>query len=137
MGIFDNLSVAVSYNSQREERVNQGGQGNPKAEIIHDWERTSSHGFSFYLDRQLPRRNGFSLGGDLYRDHVYASSYSWDPVGGTATPVRPRVPTARNIFWRASICRMPSKFSRAGCGLAALFDTMSPPIVPGLRTARS
>ena len=84
--------MAVSYNSQREERVNQGGQGNPKAEIIHDWERTSSHGFSFYLDKQLPRRNSFSFGGDLYHDHVYASSYSWDPVGGTATPVRPRVP---------------------------------------------
>jgi hemoglobin/transferrin/lactoferrin receptor protein len=92
LGPLDNLSMAVSYSSQREERVNQGGQGNPKAEIIHDWERTSSHGFNFYLDRQLPRRNSFSFGGDLYHDHVYSSSYSSDPVAGTVTPVRPRVP---------------------------------------------
>ena len=33
LGFFDNASFTFSYNSQREERVNQGGQGNPVGAI--------------------------------------------------------------------------------------------------------
>ncbi|MGI9106825.1 MAG: TonB-dependent receptor [Pyrinomonadaceae bacterium] len=91
-GFFDNLSATVSYNSQREERVNQGGQGNPLAAITHDKERTTVGGFSFFLDKQLSGRNSFVFGGDIYRDRVDAPSYSFDPVSGAATLVRPRVP---------------------------------------------
>ncbi|HYH87039.1 MAG TPA: TonB-dependent receptor [Pyrinomonadaceae bacterium] len=91
-GFFDNFSATLSFNSQREERVNQGGQGNPFAAITHDKERTSVLGFSFYLDKQLPKRNNFLFGGDIYRDRVNAPSYSADPVSGAATLVRPRVP---------------------------------------------
>ncbi|MEJ7576027.1 MAG: TonB-dependent receptor [Pyrinomonadaceae bacterium] len=91
-GFFDNLSATVSYNSQREERVNQGGQGNPLAAITHDKERTTSFGFSFYLDKQTGGRNNFLVGGDIYRDHVNAPSYTFDPATNLATPTRPRVP---------------------------------------------
>jgi len=91
-GFFDSLSATVSYNSQREERVNQGGQGNPLAAITHDKERTSVSGFSFFLDKQLTKRNSFLIGGDIYRDRVRAPSYSFDPASGTTTLVRPRVP---------------------------------------------
>jgi hemoglobin/transferrin/lactoferrin receptor protein len=99
VGFFDNLSLTYSYNSQREERVNQGGNGNPLAAITHDRERTSSHGMSFYLDKQSSQRNSFLLGGDYYYDHVNAPSYSYDPVTGAVTSVRPRVPNgARYIL---------------------------------------
>ncbi len=91
-GFFDNLSATFSFNSQREERVNQGGQGNPLAAITHDKERTSSFGFSFYLDKQVWSRNNFLIGGDIYRDHVDAPSFSVDPATGVASVVRPRVP---------------------------------------------
>lgn len=98
-GFFDSFSATASYNSQREERVNQGGNGNPLAAITHDKERTSSHGLSFYLDKQSLRRNSFLFGGDLYRDHVDAPSYSFDPSTGVFTLVRPRVPNgARYIL---------------------------------------
>ncbi len=40
LGFFDSGSFTVSYNSQREERVNQGGQGNPFNNITHQPERT-------------------------------------------------------------------------------------------------
>ena len=92
VGFFDNLSATFSYNSQREERVNQGGQGNPLAAITHDKERTSAIGFSFFLDKQLGARHSFLVGGDVYRDRVAASSFSLDPASNTATLTRPRVP---------------------------------------------
>ena len=98
-GFFDNLSLTYSYNSQREERVNQGGNGNPLAAITHDRERTSSHGVSFYLDKQSMQRNSFLFGGDYYHDRVNAPSYSSDPATGAVTIVRPRVPNgARYIL---------------------------------------
>lgn len=91
VGIFDNFSATVSYNSQREERINQGGQGNPFAPITNDKERTTTWGFNFFLDKQF-KGNNFLLGGDFYRDKVTAPSFTTDPVTNSVTPVRPRVP---------------------------------------------
>ena len=91
VGFFDNLSATISYNSQREERVNQGEQGNPFAVVTNDKERTSSWGFSFFLDKQFARNN-FLVGGDYYRDTVDAPSFNTDPMTRTVTLVRPRVP---------------------------------------------
>lgn len=91
VGIFDNFSANVSYNSQREERVNQGGQGNPLALITNDKERTTSVGFAFYLDKQFAG-NSFLFGGDYYHDDVSAPSFNTDPATGISTFVRPRVP---------------------------------------------
>ena len=91
IGFFDNLSMTVSYNSQREERINQGGQGNPTAGITNDKERTSTWGTSFYLDKQT-RRYSLLIGGDLYSDKVNAPSFSTNPVSRIVTTTRPRVP---------------------------------------------
>ena len=91
LGFFDNLSANVSYNSQREERINQGGQGNPFAAITNDKERTTTWGFAFFLDKQIARNN-FLVGGDYYRDAVDAPSFNTDPASRTITLVRPRVP---------------------------------------------
>lgn len=92
VGFFDNFTTTISYNSQREERVNQGGNGNPAAAITHDKERTSSYGYSFSLDKQSWDRNSFLFGGDIYYDKVSAPSFSVDPVTNAVTLVRPRVP---------------------------------------------
>ncbi|HLL71120.1 MAG TPA: TonB-dependent receptor, partial [Pyrinomonadaceae bacterium] len=103
-GFFDNLSTTVSFNSQREERVNQGGQGNPLAAVTHDKERTSTAGFSFFLDKQFGKRNTFVFGGDLYRDRVDAPSFTFqptslaDPDAGTVTLSRPRVPNGSHYI---------------------------------------
>ncbi len=98
-GFFDTLAATASYNSQREERVNQGGNGNPLAAITHDRERTSTFGANFYLDKQSFRRNSLLFGGDIYRDRVNAPSFSFDPSTGAVTLVRPRVPNgARYIL---------------------------------------
>ncbi|HEV2762395.1 MAG TPA: TonB-dependent receptor [Pyrinomonadaceae bacterium] len=99
VGFFDNFSTTVSYNSQREERVNQGGQGNPLAGITHDKERTSSWGLSFFFDKQFSPRHNFLVGGDIYRDRVDAPSYTFEPSTRTVNITRPRVPSgARQIL---------------------------------------
>lgn len=88
---FDSFSAAISYNSQREERINQGGQGNPLAAVSNDKERTTAWGASFFLDKQLTR-NSFLVGGDFYRDKVRARSFNTSPATGIVALVRPRVP---------------------------------------------
>ncbi|MFZ1700676.1 MAG: TonB-dependent receptor [Pyrinomonadaceae bacterium] len=90
-GFFDNLAANISYNSQREQRVNQGGQGNPFNGITNDKERTSTYGAAFHLSKQF-LRNDFLVGGDYYYDTVSAPSFNIDPVTSVATIVRPRVP---------------------------------------------
>lgn len=89
---FDSASFTVSYNSQREERVNQGGQGNPLGDITHQYERTSVAGLSFFLDRELPFNNTFLIGGDFYHERVNSPAYLQNPVTRVVTITRPRVP---------------------------------------------
>ena len=91
VGPFDTLSANLSYNSQREERQNQGGQGNPLALVTNDKERTASVGFGFFLDKHF-KRNDLLIGADYYHDRVTAPSFSIDPLTGEVTITRPRVP---------------------------------------------
>src|SRR5258705_9722613 len=92
LGIFDNGSFTFSYNAQREERINQGGQGNPVGAIANQRERTSVLGFNFYLDKQAGERNTLLMGGDVYRDKITAPAFTYDPVTKVTTNSRPRIP---------------------------------------------
>lgn len=90
--IFDNGSFTFSYNGQREERINQGDQGNPVGAITNQRERTNVLGFNFYLDKQIGDRNTLLVGADVYRDKINAPAFTLDPVTGTFTRSRPRIP---------------------------------------------
>jgi outer membrane receptor protein involved in Fe transport len=90
--IFDNGSFTVSYNGQREERVNQGGQGNPAGTITNQRERTNVFGFNFYVDKQIGDNNTFLIGADVYRDKIHAPAFTFDPVAKTTVNSRPRIP---------------------------------------------
>lgn len=92
LGIFDSGSFTVSYNSQREERQTQGGQGNPLASIVNQYERTNVTGFSFFLDKNLPKRNNFTFGGDFYAERLNSPAHTDNPVTGVSVVSRPRVP---------------------------------------------
>lgn len=89
---FDSASFAVSFNSQREERVNQGGQGDPLGNITHQYERTTATGFNFFLNKSLSTRNDFVIGGDIYREKINAPAYTFNPRTNIFTLSRPRVP---------------------------------------------
>jgi outer membrane receptor protein involved in Fe transport len=88
---FDTISLTGSFNSQREERINQGGQGNPFADIVNQYERTSVLGFSFYLDKRLGERNTFLFGSDYYHEKVNAPAFTTTSTG-VVTLSRPRIP---------------------------------------------
>ncbi|HEU4795939.1 MAG TPA: TonB-dependent receptor, partial [Pyrinomonadaceae bacterium] len=90
--IFDNGSFTFSYNGQREERINQGGNGNLLGAITNQRERTNVFGFNFYLDKKIGDRNTFLLGADVYHDTINTPAFTLDPVTGTVTNSRPRVP---------------------------------------------
>ncbi len=91
-GFFDTASFTASYNSQREERVNQGGQGNPLGTVTHQYERTTATGASFFLDKELPFRNSFLVGGDFYHEKVNAPAFTFNPANNTSFLSRPRIP---------------------------------------------
>jgi hemoglobin/transferrin/lactoferrin receptor protein len=119
VGFFDNFSATFSYNSQREERVNQGGNGNPLAAITHDKERTSTYGFNFYFDKRLPGRNNFLIGGDYYHDDVDAPSYTFDPATELLTLTRPRVPNGARyilagLYLQDAIDLIPARLRLSG-----------------------
>ncbi len=92
LGWFDNFTAVYSFNSQREERVNQGGNGNPRGAINHEPERTNANGFQTFVSKQWGARQNLLLGGEYYHEWVDAPSYGFNPVTGVATPRRGRVP---------------------------------------------
>jgi outer membrane receptor protein involved in Fe transport len=92
LGFFDDGQFTFSYNGQREERVNQGGQGNPVGDITNQRERTNVLGFNFHVDKRLGERNTLTLGSDIYRDKISAPAFTTNGVTRAVTPSRPRIP---------------------------------------------
>ena len=90
-GWFDSVAASYSYNAQREERVNQGGNGNPLGVITYQPERTVVSGLQFQAAKQW-ERGSLVAGGDYYGDRISSPSHSLDPTTLIFTPARPRVP---------------------------------------------
>jgi hemoglobin/transferrin/lactoferrin receptor protein len=93
-GPFDRASLTYSVNSQREERVNQGGNGNPRATITFEPERTTVHGVNGIVSKELSARQTLQLGGDMYVEGVDAQSTALNPLTGARSTRRGRVPDA-------------------------------------------
>ena len=91
-GWFDHASATYSFNTQREERVNQGGQGDPNASIVHQPERTTVHGVQGTASKQLTARQKLLIGGDAYFEGHDSDSFDVNPNTGAAVKSRPRVP---------------------------------------------
>ncbi|HEX6184065.1 MAG TPA: TonB-dependent receptor [Pyrinomonadaceae bacterium] len=92
LGFFDNAQFTFSYNGQREERINQGGQGNPVGDITNQRERTNVLGFNFHLDKRTGESNTLTLGADVYRDKIAAPAFTTNAMTRAVTPSRPRIP---------------------------------------------
>jgi hemoglobin/transferrin/lactoferrin receptor protein len=91
-GWFDQLTATYSFNSQYEERVNQGGNGNPKNAITHEPERTNAQGFQAQVTKRIAGRHDLLIGGEYYPERVDAPSTSYNPVTQVTTIRRGRVP---------------------------------------------
>jgi hemoglobin/transferrin/lactoferrin receptor protein len=95
-GWFDSFAVSYSLNTQREERVNQGGNGNPNGTITFQKEHTYVNGTQASATRQWGARNSLATGGEFYYELVRAPAHSLNPVTNVDALSRPRVPDKAN-----------------------------------------
>jgi len=115
-GWFDHASGTYSFNTQREERVNQGGNGSNTASIAHEPERTSVNGWQFNLQKQINPKHSLLVGGDAYYEKLESVATDVNPVTLVVSPRRPRVPDqATNhqggLFAQLTIDAVPDKLS--------------------------
>jgi len=90
-GPLERLTLTYSFSAQREERVNQGGNGNPLASVNHEPERTVAHGFQAAAQKTAGRHD-LTLGGDVFFEEIAAPSFSANPTTGATALRRGRVP---------------------------------------------
>lgn len=119
VGWFDSASVTFSVNSQYEERVNQGGNGNPRATITHEPERTTVIGLHGAVRKQLSPRFTLAIGADFHPEHMTALSTGVDPVTGIVAVRRGRVPDgatyrAGGVYAQAAFDAVPSRVQLVG-----------------------
>ncbi|HEV8383846.1 MAG TPA: TonB-dependent receptor [Candidatus Acidoferrales bacterium] len=91
-GWLDDVVFTYSFNAQREERVNQVGNGNPNGNITHERERTTAHGVQGMGMKQWTARLSSMLGAEFYHERIAAPAFAFNPVTSTITLTRPRVP---------------------------------------------
>ncbi|HEX5731872.1 MAG TPA: TonB-dependent receptor [Blastocatellia bacterium] len=92
LGWLDGFTATYSFNSQREERVNQGGNGNPRASINHEYERINVNGVSAYANKLIGSRQNLLFGADFYNERMHSPAFGVNPVSEAVTIRRPRVP---------------------------------------------
>lgn len=89
---IDHFSLTYSFNTQREERVNQGGNGNPNATIGHEPERTTVNGVQATARKTIWGQE-ILFGGDMYFEGLTSVAFDVNPTTGAESPRRPRVPS--------------------------------------------
>lgn len=104
---FDQITATTSYNAQREERVNQGGQGNPAGAITHQYEKTKANGVQILAEKRW-RSLDWTAGGDHYWERIVAPSFSVNPRTNAVAIVRPRIPDGARYrhygaFWQGNL----------------------------------
>ena len=117
-GWFDDASAVYSLNSQREERVNQGGNGNPLATIGHEPERTTVHGVQIALTKRIAGQS-LRIGADANFERLTSEAFNVNPVTGATTPRRPRIPdgasfTQGGVYAQTTADVVPDRFSLIG-----------------------
>lgn len=93
----DQVSVTGSFNAQREERINQGGNGNARGTITHQYEKTRVWGASGLAAKQW-RGHQLVWGADSYREGIAAPSFTFNPANNAIALVRPRIPDGAT-YW--------------------------------------
>lgn len=96
-GWLEQMSASVSYTARREERVHQGGQGNPLGAITHQYERLAAWGVQAQGEKWFAGHT-LSMGGEGCMERMRSPAYSWSPATGAVTLTRTRVPGHARSF---------------------------------------
>lgn len=100
-GWLERASASASYTAQREERVNQGGQGNPLGAVTHQYERLAAWGLQAQGEKHAGQ-HALSGGLEGYHERMHAPAFTWNPVSGATTLTRPRVPDGAG-YWNYGV----------------------------------
>src|SRR6185503_12705258 len=117
-GPFDSVSLGYSFGAQREERVNQGGNGNPRATVNHEPERTVVNGLQASASRTLGH-HALTLGANAYWESMTAPSFGTNPATGGTAVRRGRVPDGARyrhggVFVQDAFEAVPGKLRLSG-----------------------
>jgi len=92
LGLFDTFSLTGSFNTQREERVNQRGNGDPLGDIGSELERMYVYGIAAHAQKSLSSRFDLSLGAELYDERMDSRGTRFLVTTGETVPERQRIP---------------------------------------------
>ena len=139
LGWFDHGTATYSINSQREERVNQGGNGSRTATIGHEPERTTSNAVQGSLTRTLSPKASFQVGGDVQFETLVSDATNVNPTTLAVTARRPRVPSqatyhqggawAQTAFAASDVVRLVGALRVGAVSYTA--DSADAPVVNG------
>jgi len=92
LGWIDTLSATLSYNSQRDDRREQGGAGNAFASINDESNVTDALGYQLQATTHLGTRHSVVFGGEVFDEYIDSARAKFDPLAETSEAVRPRFP---------------------------------------------
>lgn len=92
LGALDALSATFSYNSQRDDRREQGGAGNPFAPITDEFNDTDAFGYQLQATTHLGARHSLVFGGEIFDEYIDSTRTRFDLLTELTEEVRPRFP---------------------------------------------
>ncbi len=151
LGFLDTLSGTFSYNSQRDDRREQGGSGNPLAAITSESNDTDVFGYQAQARTHIGARQAIVFGGEIYDEYIESTRDRFSPVSGTTTAVRGRFPdgtryTTYGLFYQHGLEVVPNRLRVQGGVRYSSFhyrsfadknleDAGGQPLVPDFRSA--
>jgi len=105
LGRLDTVSATFSYNSQRDDRREQGGAGNAFASINDEFNDTDALGYQLQATTHLGARQSLVFGGEIFDEYIDSTRTKFDPVTQTSEAVRGRFPdesryTTAGLFYQ-------------------------------------
>lgn len=119
LGKLDSLQTTFSYNRQRDDRIEQGGAGNFRAPIRHEFNTVEVFGYQAQATSHIGARHVLVFGGEVYDESIASRATRFDPPRGTRAGVRPRFPdgsryTSYGLFYQQSADLLPNRLRAQG-----------------------
>lgn len=92
VGFFDTITGTFSLNRQRDDRQSQGGNGDPRATITSEFNKTDAFGYNLVASTHVGKNNIVILGADLYDEYVDSEAFTTSPVTNRSAVARGRFP---------------------------------------------
>ncbi|MBI2956116.1 MAG: TonB-dependent receptor, partial [Acidobacteria bacterium] len=118
-GWLDSLTGTFSYNSQRDDRTEQGGSGNALAAISDEFNDVDAFGYQVQASAHLGAHQSVVFGGEIYDEYIDSTRTRIDPLSGARRAVRGRFPdesryTTYGLFYQHGVELFSSRLRLQG-----------------------